>query len=132
LLRLVIRCALPGALAERRARNARAAPVLSESDDGRHYTLTLGGAWHDAALAELRAALARATEKCRQIRVELLADCSLDSAALGLLLLLYGHQSKVGAALTVRAHGAAMRRAMHLQNVDFLLEGLTGDRAWIG
>jgi len=59
-------------------------------------------------------------------RVELLADCSLDSAALGLLLLLYGHQSKVGAALTVHAEGAAVRRAMHLQNVDFLLQGLAG------
>ena len=45
---------------------------------------------------------------------------------LGLLLLLYGHQSKVGAALTVHAQGAAVRRAMRLQNVDFLLQGLAG------
>ena len=126
LLRLVVGCALPGALAERHARSAKAAPVLSERDDGRHYTLALGGAWHDAVLAELRAALAGATAQCRQIRVELLADCSLDSAALGLLLLLYGHQSKVGAALTVHAQGAAVRRAMRLQNVDFLLQGLAG------
>jgi len=129
LLRLVIGRALPGALAERRARSAKAAPVLSERDDGQHYTLTLGGAWHDGGLAELRAALARTTAQCRQIRVELLADCSLDSAALGLLLLLYGHQSKVGAALTVYAQSAPVRRAMRLQNVDFLLQGLAGARA---
>jgi ABC-type transporter Mla MlaB component len=58
-----------------------------------------------------------------------LADCSLDSAALGLLLLLYGHQSKVGAALSVHARGAALRRAMRLQNVDFLLQGLAGAAA---
>jgi N-acetylglucosaminyldiphosphoundecaprenol N-acetyl-beta-D-mannosaminyltransferase len=86
----------------------------------------LGGAWHDAVLAELRVALARTTAQCRQVRVELLADCSLDSAALGLLLLLYGHQSKVGAALTVHAQSASVRRAMRLQNVDFLLQGLAG------
>ena len=124
LLRLFINCALPAALAEHRIRIAKAAPVLSERDDGRHYTLTLGGTWHDAVLAELRAALSRATAQRRQIHVELLADCRLDSAALGLLLLLYGHQSKVGAALTVHAEGAAVRRAMRLQNVDFLLKGL--------
>ena len=97
--------------------------------DGRHYALTLGGAWHDAGLADLRAALARATAQPRQIHLELLADCNLDSAALGLLLLLYGHQSKTGAALSVQAHGAAVRRAMRLQNVDFLLQGLDGAHA---
>jgi N-acetylglucosaminyldiphosphoundecaprenol N-acetyl-beta-D-mannosaminyltransferase len=129
LLRLLSTRALPGALAARRARIAMAAQVLRESDDGHHYALTLGGAWHDAVLAELRAALARATAQRRQIRLELLADCSLDSAALGLLLLLYGHQSKVGAALSVHAQGAAVRRAMRLQNVDFLLQGLAGAAA---
>ena len=127
LLRLLTTCALPGALAARRVRTARAAPVLVERDDGRHYALTLGGAWHDAVLGDLRAALARTTARRRQIRLELLPDCSLDSAALGLLLLLYGHQSKVGAALTVHAQGDAMRRAMRLQNVGFLLQGLAGE-----
>jgi len=107
LLRLFINCALPAALAEHRIRIAKAAPVLSERDDGRHYTLTLGGTWHDAVLAELRAAMSRATAQRRQIHVELLADCRLDSAALGLLLLLYGHQSKVGAALTAHTESAA-------------------------
>lgn len=126
LLRLLTTSALPGALAERRARAAKAAPVLHERDDGHHATLTLGGAWHDAVLADLRAALKRMTAQRRQIRVELLDDCTLDSAALGLLLLLYGHQSKIGAALTVHAQGTAVRRIMRLQNVDFLLEGLTG------
>jgi N-acetylglucosaminyldiphosphoundecaprenol N-acetyl-beta-D-mannosaminyltransferase len=126
LLRLLTTRALPGALAARRARFAKAAPVLIERDDDRHYALTLGGSWHDAVLAGLRAALARTTAQRRQIRLELLADCSLDSAALGLLLLLYGHQSKIGAALTVQAQGAALRRAMRLQHVDFLLQGLAG------
>lgn len=127
LLRLLTSRALPCALDARRVRAAKAAPVLHERDDGLHYALTLGGAWHDAVLAELRVALARATAQRRQIRLELLADCSLDSAALGLLLLLYGHQSKIGAALSVHAHGAAARRTMRLQNVDFLLQGLTGE-----
>jgi N-acetylglucosaminyldiphosphoundecaprenol N-acetyl-beta-D-mannosaminyltransferase len=124
LLRLLTTRALPGAIAARQARAATAAQVLSERDDGQHYALTLGGAWHDATLAGLRLALARMTAQQRHIHVELLADCSLDSAALGLLLLLYGHQSKIGASLSVDAQGTAVRRAMRLQNVEFLLEGL--------
>jgi len=124
LLRLLTTSALPAALDARRVRAARATPVLQENGDRQHTTITLGGAWHDATLDELRAALARATARRRAVHIELLADCSLGSAALGLLLLLYGHQSKVGAALTVHAAGAAMRRTMRLQNVAFLLQGL--------
>ena len=124
LLRLLATRALPAALDARRIRATTAKPVLSERDDGAHYALTLGGAWHDAGLGPLREALARSTARRRQIHLELLADCTLDSAALGLLLLLYGHQSKVGAALTVDAQGDAMRRSMRLQNIAFLLDGL--------
>lgn len=126
LLRLLIKSALPAALDARRMRAATVAPVLQERDEGPHYTLALGGAWHDEALGELRKALARATARQQGVRLELLADCRLDSAALGLLLLLYGHQSKIGAALAVRAEGAAVRRTMRLQNVAFLLQGLDG------
>ena len=124
LVRLLITCALPGAIALRNARAATTAQVLSERDDGHHYTLTLDGAWHDAALADLRAALARMTLQRRHIHVELMADCRLDSAALGLLLLLYGHQSRIGAPLSVDAQNPTVRRTMRLQNVAFLLEGL--------
>lgn len=129
LIRLLVTQALPSALAARRAGGAKTAPVLSERNNGQQYVLTLDGAWHDGGLDELRAALSRTTAKRYQIHLELLADCSLDSAALGLLLLLYGHQSKVGAALTVHARGAALRRAMRFQNVDFLLQGLAGAAA---
>lgn len=124
LLHLLTTRALPAALDARRIRAARATPVLQEREDGQHYAIILGGAWHQAALGELRQALARATVRRRAVSVALLADCTLDSAALGLLLLLYGHQSKVGAALAVQADSAAMRRTMRLQNLDFLLQGL--------
>ena len=46
---------------------------------------------------------------------------------LGLLLLLYGHQSKHGAALHVSA-GAAPSRILRLNNVDYLLRGLPAAR----
>ena len=129
LLRLLTTSALPAALDARRIRAAKAAPALAERDDGQLYTITLDGAWHDAGLEELRSALARATSRRHAIRLELLANCSLDSAALGLLLLLYGHQSKAGAALEVRAQGGSARRTMRLHNVQFLLEGLAGNTA---
>jgi N-acetylglucosaminyldiphosphoundecaprenol N-acetyl-beta-D-mannosaminyltransferase len=103
-----------------------AAPVLQESDDGQLYTLTLDGAWRDAALGALRLALARATAQPRRLHLALRTDCSLDSAALGLLLLLYGHQSRTGMALSVATDSASLRRTMRHQNVDFLLLGLPG------
>jgi len=126
LVRLLTTRALPAALDARRLRAASAAPVLQESDDGQRYTLTLGGAWRDGALGELRTALARATAQPRRMHVVLRDDCSLDSAALGLLLLLYGHQSRTGMALSMDAGSASLRRTMRLQNVDFLLRGLPG------
>ena len=126
LVRLLTTRALPAALDARRLRAATAAPVLQESNDGQRYTLTLGGVWRAAALGDLRTALARATARPGRIHLALSDDCRLDSAALGLLLLLYGHQSKVGAALSVDAHSASLRRSMRLQNVDFLLQGLPG------
>ena len=129
LLRLLTTSALPAALDARRIRAAKAAPLLTERDDGHLSTILLDGSWHDAGLDDLRGALARATSRRREVRLELLENCRLDSAALGLLLLLYGHQSKAGAGLTVHAHGASARRTMRLQNVEFLLQGLAGDAA---
>ena len=124
LARLLVTRVLPTALATRRARSTVTSPVLYEHDDGYQYVLTLDGAWEDGTLHELRVALARSTAEPRQIRLELLHNCSLDSAALGLLLLLYGHQSRVGAALTVHAQSNTVRRIMRLHNVDFMLKGL--------
>jgi len=126
LVRLLTTRALPAAIDARRLRATSAAPVLQESDDGQLYTLTLGGAWRDTTLGILRTTLARATAQPRRMHVVLRDDCSLDSAALGLLLLLYGHQSRTGMALSVDAGSASLRRTMRLQNVDFLLRGLPG------
>jgi N-acetylglucosaminyldiphosphoundecaprenol N-acetyl-beta-D-mannosaminyltransferase len=126
LVRLLTTRALPAAMDARRLRTAISAPVLQESDDGQLYTLTLGGAWRDGALGILRTTLARATAQPRLMHVVLRDDCSLDSAALGLLLLLYGHQSRTGMALSMDAGSASLRRTMRLQNVDFLLRGLPG------
>jgi len=94
LVRLLTTRALPAALDARRLRTATAAPVLQESDDGHLYSLTLGGAWRDAALGELRAALARATAQPRRMHLVLREDCSLDSAALGLLCCYTGIRAK--------------------------------------
>lgn len=126
MLRLLATSALPSALDARRIRAAKTAPVLYEKDDGQQYTLTLDGTWNVAGLAGLREALTRATARRRQIRLEMHEDCSLDSAALGLLLLLYGHQSKTGGGLSVHAQAPSLRRSMRLQNVEFLLRGLAG------
>ncbi len=126
LMRLLFTQALPSALAAHRARKVKSMPVLSERTTGKQYVLTLDGSWHDGRLDELRTAFTRITVKRCPIHLELLPNCNLDSAALGLILLLYGHQSRIRAAFTINTHSDAMRRNMRLQNVDFLLQGLAG------
>ena len=122
LLRLMATRVLPAAVLARNPGSA--APVLHERDEGAHRVLTLDGAWRAEALAPLRAALARACDTARPVDVVLAANCGLDSAALGLLLLLYGHQSKLGASFTLRADGARARRTLRLHNVAYLAAGL--------
>jgi len=121
LLRLLATRVLPGALS---AGNGDTPPTLAVSDDGAACRLTLGGCWTAGNLAPLRAALTAATASPRRISLDLGQVGTLDSAALGLLLLLYGHQSKTGAGFEVAAVSAPLRRRLRLQCADYLLEPL--------
>lgn len=127
LLSLLLRQVLPGALAARRAADAHArasAPAVDLRSDGGMRRLTLSGDWHAGNLAPLRLAFSAATATRGDITLDLSAVNSLDSSALALLMLLYGHQSKTGQAYAADGASDALRRALALHCAQYLLVAL--------
>jgi N-acetylglucosaminyldiphosphoundecaprenol N-acetyl-beta-D-mannosaminyltransferase len=117
---------LPAALAARRLRGARNLPPASwRIDDGAGAPrLVLAGAWREADLAPLRAALQALTAKPGPVTLDLGQVAAMDGAALGLLILLYGHQSKHGQALTVSAVSPALKKTLENNCAAYLSAGL--------
>lgn len=126
MLRLLFTRVIPAAFS---GGHGGGAPLLHATDDGHQHHLALKGSWRASDLAPLRSALERATAVPRQINLDLSAVGTLDSAALGLLLLLYGHQSKIGAGFTITAVAPALRRRLHWQCAEYLLQGLKSTHA---
>jgi N-acetylglucosaminyldiphosphoundecaprenol N-acetyl-beta-D-mannosaminyltransferase len=128
-LRLLTGKVLPGALAARRARGriaAAPAPQLAVQRTGGAVTITLAGEWHAGALAPLRQALTGLADDAQaaDIALDLGQVTGLDSATIGLLLVLLGHQSIAGRALAVTAVSSAARRALDLACATYLLQPL--------
>lgn len=126
LLRLTLTRIVPGALAAaaaRRRRHRLPPATVQQRRHGAGCRLTLGGGWHEERLAPLRAALFEATAEAGAIDVVLAEDAVLDHAALGLLTLLYGHQSKRGDGWRLSAP-PALQRYLRRQGADYLLQAL--------
>ena len=127
LLGLLVKRVLPGVLAARRARAARdrqPAPSVDVRTENGVRRLTLGGAWHAGNLAPLRLALTAATATRADIVLDLTAVSALDSATVALLMLLYGHQSKIGRGYEPVGAGKALQRALTLHCAEYLLTPL--------
>jgi N-acetylglucosaminyldiphosphoundecaprenol N-acetyl-beta-D-mannosaminyltransferase len=123
-LALLGRGVLPALIARARAPSA-AALAAARADCALHgdsLTLTLGGALHGAAQAPLRAACSTAAATPRDVLLDLTPLQSLDQAALGLLLLLYGHQSKLGRGWRVQGASARVQRQLRHNGAGYLLQ----------
>jgi N-acetylglucosaminyldiphosphoundecaprenol N-acetyl-beta-D-mannosaminyltransferase len=124
LLGLFTGSVLPGALdaARRRAGKQHRAPVLRVTRDGAVTRLALAGDWLEPDLAPLRRAFTAATAEPGHIVLDLGDAGRLDSALIGLLMLLYGHQTKVRMGFSVAACSAPAARALRLARADYLLQ----------
>jgi N-acetylglucosaminyldiphosphoundecaprenol N-acetyl-beta-D-mannosaminyltransferase len=99
LLRLVVTRVIPCALYLRlrkrdRQGEAAAQAFIVRNKDG--CTIKASGAWEDGNLAQLRKLFHIATRKAGAVRLDFSGVTQIDSACIALLMLLYGHQSKIG------------------------------------
>lgn len=124
LLRLLTLRVLPGALHAARQRGARerVAPELRVSQDGEHSRISLAGDWLEADLPPLRQALTALTAHNSHIMLDMARAGRVDGAFVGLLMLLYGHQSKVRMGFGITACSANAARTLRLSCADYLLD----------
>jgi len=124
LLKLMSSLVLPCAIFVRRHKAdaaALAAAQVSISRQAGLCTITASGAWEESNLAPLRQAFSDATAVPGAIRVDFSGVTHIDSACIALLLLLYGHQTKVQGDFSLHGVHPAVRRMLHLFCADYLL-----------
>jgi N-acetylglucosaminyldiphosphoundecaprenol N-acetyl-beta-D-mannosaminyltransferase len=124
LIKLALMNVLPSALAASRFRgdlhrHPEAGIVID--DDGFRARITLSGAWHAGNLAPLREALTKLSEHPRAIILDLEKVSGMDSAALGLMILLYGHQSKNQQGFSIAAISPMLAKMLRSNCADYLL-----------
>lgn len=90
-------------------------------DDPR-LAVQLAGDWRQYNLAPLRRCLAQATQTPRPIAIDLAAVRHVDSAFIGILLLLHGHQQASGQPLHLTGAHPALRRHFRHACAGFLLD----------
>ena len=98
----------------------RAARVVMTAD-GDRCIVSVAGAWTAGNLAPLRRAFAEATSSGCDIALDLRETVFIDNACAGLLLILRGHQDKIGRRLSIDAPSATMRRQLQRHCIGYLL-----------
>ena len=125
LVRVLWRDVLPLAWHLRRhapaAQELEAATITIEQE-GERARLLLRGAWTAANLLPRRAALQRLVAAGHSVAVDLSAASHLDTAALGLLMLLHGWNREQGFNWTVERVSPQLRVAFAHAHADYLLQ----------
>lgn len=83
--------------------------------------IVASGAWGDGNLSALRDACERITAMPCNVRVDFGRVTQIDSACIGLLLLLYGHQTKIGRDFEMHNVRPSVMRTMRLHCADYLV-----------
>jgi N-acetylglucosaminyldiphosphoundecaprenol N-acetyl-beta-D-mannosaminyltransferase len=125
MFRLLATRILPYAWLARRQRPspadlAAARAVCSEAAGA--TVIRLAGAWNAGNLGSVRACFAKAAGADTDIMLDLSGVSHVDSAFIGLAMLLYGHQAERGSRLVVKGITTGVRRMFELSCADFMLE----------
>jgi N-acetylglucosaminyldiphosphoundecaprenol N-acetyl-beta-D-mannosaminyltransferase len=123
--RLLFKCVVPYAMFVRR--NQPTAAVLLQATVhavalADRVVLTLQGAWVGGNLLPLRQALSATTRTSSDVTLDFSGVTYVDSACMGILMLLYGHQQKIGNKLTFVGMRKSVQRIFEWNCVGFLLE----------
>lgn len=103
-------------------RSDRAAPGVAFSEAAESVSIRLSGELRRDELEPVRAAFAAASRSGGPIDIELHQVSLIDATAMGLFLLLHGHQRDAGQPLALRGACAALRRQFCRQHTGFLLD----------
>jgi N-acetylglucosaminyldiphosphoundecaprenol N-acetyl-beta-D-mannosaminyltransferase len=125
LLNLLLTRVIPAALSAARLRRTVGEQVtadLSVVIEGNNCRIALTGNWNDHNLFPLRDILQRVTTKRCHILLDIGKVTHLDSACLGLFILLFGHQSKIKHDFGISAAPPFIKRIFKLNCAEYLLE----------
>jgi N-acetylglucosaminyldiphosphoundecaprenol N-acetyl-beta-D-mannosaminyltransferase len=104
-------------------RHAAAAPAEGyvEAREGeREWTITLRGAWTRANLTRLRSCFAAAAQSGKEVRLDMTAVSHVDSAFVGLVMLLLGYLQQRGQRLAILPVPHPVRRVIEYCCAEFL------------
>jgi N-acetylglucosaminyldiphosphoundecaprenol N-acetyl-beta-D-mannosaminyltransferase len=123
LLNLLVTRALPYAWYLRHHKASAdqlAAARVEAKDEGQHYVVRLRGAWTHANIARLRRCFYRAARVGKDVSLEMSGVTYVDSAFVGLVMLLQGHQRQNGKQLLILSLPETVRRVITYCCAEFL------------
>lgn len=97
-----------------------AAAVIETEDDGKDYIVHLGGAWTLPNIAPLRECFSKAVLAEKNIRLEMSGVSYVDSAFVGLVMLLQGYQTQHGRQFQIEFLPEEVRRIIKYSGAEFL------------
>ena len=125
LLRLLLTRVLPGALYQRWHTPRRAALLnawVSFSGTSSRPCIAAHGAWCESNLIRMRRSLEKIARCDVGVELDLRDTSYVDSAFIGLLMLMHGHQSQRSLAFVIGGVSPALRRTFRFHCAEFLLQ----------
>ncbi len=96
--------------------------VIETAEDKENYVIRLGGAWTLQNLLPLRDCFSKAAQAERFVRLEMRGITYVDSAFVGLVMLLHGHQMKYGRQLQLVLLPEHVRRIIKYCGAEYLCQ----------
>ena len=96
--------------------------VIETAEDEKNYVIRLGGAWSSQNLAPLRKCFSKAVQAEKGVRLEMRGVTYVDSAFVGLVMLLHGHQINYGRPLQFVLLSEHVHRMIKYCGAEFLCE----------
>lgn len=124
LVRLLFTRILPGMLYQRlRAPGPSAldSAWITLTGDANQRSIKPHGAWQTGNLLRLRSSFDKVARMQVDVDIDLSDTSHVDSAFIGLLMLMYGHQSKIGRGFATHGASPALSRIFKSHCADFLL-----------
>lgn len=120
-LKLLVTKVIPSALNSRARLPIGPERKIAVAVEGRLSRIAISGDWREEHLAPLRDAFDSVAKMRCSVRIQCGDLTSVDSAFIGLLIVLYGHQSKLDLGFALDQLGAPVLRQLRLYCAEYLI-----------